>query len=891
MTVVTDDRTAMARDGVAGQQYERVMERIFCPFRGQVKIIYLNADGTVDETKSATIHDTNWPWYELNFHDRDFSEYHQQVWDPDKIYSFIEVEMDEGQHYVLSVPDPRQEVNRKLSDTDARYWTPNPACMYEGPRDQKATAYPFGNSVARARLAPAAPLAVNKRSRAAKNRPLHIEQIHVGTYTQEGTFRAIIERLDVLASRGIDTLQFLPFFQTPGDYSWGYSGIGMAINPAYGSLEDLRNLISESHKRGIAIVGDLVFNHFGSDADYYAPMVESQFDPKTQMLTIRDERMYASFSGAWGAALNCDGRPVQELAEHVIGELLDLGMDGFRLDATDAYYNRIKAGYDTALLRAPERAMRFRAAEPELALSPFPFAHYLTRLIRGVQRYAGGRRLAVASCGHEPWSIIEAATHSVRNINPEEKGGFGARLANEDLWHAVSMCGKSYEPGTHQTYQEPYADSEALADVLRYGFLPAEADRVANEAAEAYDELGRFLLLPTTDPLTPDQWERIVLAYTHDQSGGNSYDGQPSLDLEKRLGFLALAAMTPASIATHQNYLSPAPFIYFEDVKDAFAFWGTRTGRLGEFAPNRASLQEYARTLSPEEHAAVVALVGEKRYNEDKQRYVTVKLDAVKDWTEPPIFLANLILSRHDLERNLKRIERLGIDPALFRLPDNLSYRHPDDPELVERCKDPLRAAVSSSHRSLQFHGRQYLRIHEMLADKYGSHVDQYGRHVPATLHGVSRGAGHRWNSTGALKVSRGDVVTYFNDSSVAKHVIVDRQTAMTNDGFVRLVSPMKMLQPGEFLTMGASIDRLFGTPEKYLEEQGKFVRALEVQLLVDPEGRRDQMAEAVRISGRRFREHTLGDANAVVAQQAPPLFPLGFKQQGMPRAAIIGLN
>src|SRR3954468_22076935 len=151
-------------------------------------------------------------------------------------------------------------------------------------------------------------------------------EMHVGTFTSEGTFDAAIERLDHLVDLGVDLVELLPVNSFNGEYNWGYDGVcWFAPHEAYGGPDGLKRFVDAAHGRGLGVVLDVVYNHFGPSGAY-API----FAP------------YLSESGSnpWGAAINLDGPLADEVRRYIIDSALawlrDYHVDGLRLDAVHA---------------------------------------------------------------------------------------------------------------------------------------------------------------------------------------------------------------------------------------------------------------------------------------------------------------------------------------------------------------------------------------------------------------------------------------------------------------------------------------------------------------------------------------------------------------------------
>jgi maltooligosyltrehalose trehalohydrolase len=161
-------------------------------------------------------------------------------------------------------------------------------------------------------------------------RPWHeavLYELHVGAFTPEGTFRSAIERLDHLVDLGVTAIEIMPVADFPGRRNWGYDGVfPYAPDSSYGRPEDLKALVDAAHQRGLMVLLDVVYNHFGPDGNYlplYAP----------QFFTDRHQT-------PWGAAINYDGEdsgPVRDFViENAVYWVDAFHLDGLRLDAVHA---------------------------------------------------------------------------------------------------------------------------------------------------------------------------------------------------------------------------------------------------------------------------------------------------------------------------------------------------------------------------------------------------------------------------------------------------------------------------------------------------------------------------------------------------------------------------
>ena len=157
---------------------------------------------------------------------------------------------------------------------------------------------------------------------------LIIYELHVGTFTPQGTFDALVEKLPELKALGITALELMPISEFPGERNWGYDGVYLyAPSHAYGGPAGLRRLVDAAHREGLAVLLDVVYNHFGPEGNYL-PLFTSD--------RIFTERHHTP----WGAAVNYDGEDSRPVRDFVIGNVLywlgEYHIDGLRLDATHA---------------------------------------------------------------------------------------------------------------------------------------------------------------------------------------------------------------------------------------------------------------------------------------------------------------------------------------------------------------------------------------------------------------------------------------------------------------------------------------------------------------------------------------------------------------------------
>jgi maltooligosyltrehalose trehalohydrolase len=246
-------------------------------------------------------------------------------------------------------------------------------------------------------------------------------ELHIGTFTPEGTFDAAIERLDHLVELGVDLVELLPVNAFNGEHNWGYDGVcWFAPHEPYGGPDGLKRFIDACHRRGLGVVLDVVYNHFGPSGAY-APM----FGP-----------YLAEGSNTWGRSVNLDGPHSDEVRRYIIDSALmwlrDYHADGLRLDAVHA-------------------------------LTDHRAVHLLEELAVEVE--------ALATHVGRPLSLIaESDLNDPRLITPREGGGYGLHAQwDDDVHHALHTL----LTGERQGYYADFGSLECLAQVLTGAFFHA----------------------------------------------------------------------------------------------------------------------------------------------------------------------------------------------------------------------------------------------------------------------------------------------------------------------------------------------------------------------------------------------------------------------------------
>jgi maltooligosyltrehalose trehalohydrolase len=353
-----------------------------------------------------------------------------------------------------------------------------------------------------------------------------IYELHVGTFSQAGTFDGAIGHLDELVDLGITHVELMPVAESPGDRGWGYDGVDLfAAHHAYGGPAGLDRFVDACHARGLAVLLDVVHNHLGPDGNHLP-----RFGP---YLTDR-------YRTPWGPAMNLDGPGSDEvrafLIDSAIGWLRDHHVDGLRLDAVHAIHDR----------------------------SALHFLEELTAAVHGLAA-ALGRRLVVTA---------ESDLNDPRLVRDPAVGGYGIDAQwNDDFRHAlhVSLTGES------DRFHAQYTGLPDLVTALRDVFVFA-----GRYSSYRHRRHGR--------PVGDLPFDRFIgFLQNHDQVGNRASGERSSALLDPwALRFAAamvlLGPFVPLLFAG-EEWAASTPFLYFTDHRDAGLAAAVRDGRRGEFAP------------------------------------------------------------------------------------------------------------------------------------------------------------------------------------------------------------------------------------------------------------------------------------------------------------------
>jgi maltooligosyltrehalose trehalohydrolase len=372
------------------------------------------------------------------------------------------------------------------------------------------------------------PAAYRWRAQDWRGRPWHetiVIETHVGAFTPEGTYRAMIGKLDHLAATGITALELMPLADFAGQRNWGYDGVlWYAPDSVYGRPDDLKALIDEAHLRGLMVFLDVVYNHFGPEGNYlgrYAPT------------------FFTEVQTPWGSAIDYRVPQVRAFAiENALYWLRDYRFDGLRLDAVHAI--------------------------PEMGETPM--LHDLSRAV-GELATETGRHIHL---------MLENDDNRVSLLDAEEdppRGKYRAQW-NDDYHHAWHVLLTGETQGYYSDYTKaPLPD---IARALGSGFI---------YQGEASAHRGGKLRGEPSGKLTPTAFVNFL--QNHDQIGNRAFGDRLESSVNARAieAGLAITLLAPAipMLFMGEEWSSKAPFPFFCDFEGDLAE-AVRKGRRKEYA-------------------------------------------------------------------------------------------------------------------------------------------------------------------------------------------------------------------------------------------------------------------------------------------------------------------
>jgi maltooligosyltrehalose trehalohydrolase len=361
-----------------------------------------------------------------------------------------------------------------------------------------------------------------------------IYELHLGTFTPEGTYQAAGERMKDLASLGVTVVELMPVNGFPGDFNWGYDGVNTwAPAQVYGSPEELRAFVASAHAQGIAVILDVVYNHFGGDGCYLGAFSKAYFTDR--------------YECEWGEAINFDGpesAPVREyFCENARYWIEEFHLDGLRLDATQAIFDSSET-------------------------------HVIVDIVRAAR--TAGQKL-----DKHVYIVAENEPQNTRIVRAPGQAGYGVdALWNDDFHHSAVVALTGHTPAYYSDYR---GSVQELISALKWGYL---------FQGQHYFWQKKNRGTPALD-LRADNF--VTYLQNHDQIA-NSISGSridrltSGAELRAMTALLLLAPPTPM-LFQGQEFAASTPFLFFADQPEQLAAVTARDRRefLAQF-PNVDSL-------------------------------------------------------------------------------------------------------------------------------------------------------------------------------------------------------------------------------------------------------------------------------------------------------------
>jgi maltooligosyltrehalose trehalohydrolase len=350
-------------------------------------------------------------------------------------------------------------------------------------------------------------------------------ELHVGTFTSEGTFEAIIPRLQELHEFGVNAIELMPIGQFPGNRNWGYDGVfPFAPQHSYGGSEGLKKLVNAAHQQGIAIILDVIYNHFGPEGNYFSDY---------------GSYLTAHYKTAWGNAINFDGAYSYGVRNYFIENALywfeNYHIDALRLDASDHIYD-------------------------------IGVTHFLQELAEKVDALS-------QKLGRKLYLTAENDLSDTKIIRPIESGGYSIDAQWNDAFH---HCLHTLLTGEKTGYYVDYGTCEQMAKAFKEGFV----------YSGQYSPFRKKFHGSNSSAIPGHQF--VVFTQNHDQVGnrmlGERLSHIVSFEaLKLAAGVLLLAPNVPL-IFMGEEYAEDAPFLYFVSHTDPDLIVAVEEGRKKDFA-------------------------------------------------------------------------------------------------------------------------------------------------------------------------------------------------------------------------------------------------------------------------------------------------------------------
>src|SRR5438876_2367551 len=365
-------------------------------------------------------------------------------------------------------------------------------------------------------------------------------EMHIGTFTQEGTWRAGAEQLTELARVGITVIEMMPVAEFPGRFGWGYDGVDLfAPSHLYGTPDDLRAFVDRAHSLGLGVILDVVYNHFGPDGNYLG--------------AFSDDYLTRGNENEWGDSINFDDRNSGPVREFFITNgrywVEEFHFDGFRFDAL--------------------HAIRDRSSE-----------YIIGEVARAARKAAGERSIIL---------IAENDRQEARMVRPRSEGGDDLDgMWNDDFHHSAVVALTNRD----EAYFADYSGSpQEFISAAKYGFLYQGQALSWRKALRGSSTFG----------ISPEAF--VCFIENHDQIANTGPGERVRLQTSPAryramTALLLLGPWTPL-LFQGEEFGASSPFMFFADIGDASVRDAIRKGRAEWLAPFLALTEQEALTTVP----------------------------------------------------------------------------------------------------------------------------------------------------------------------------------------------------------------------------------------------------------------------------------------------------
>jgi len=333
-----------------------------------------------------------------------------------------------------------------------------------------------------------------------------VYEMHLGTFTKQGTWSSAQAELPYLAETGITVLEVMPVAEFPGRFGWGYDGVQwFAPAHIYGTPDDFRRFVDRSHALGLGVILDVVYNHLGPDGNYLGKFAPQYFSNE--------------INTDWGPAINYDGADSGPVREFCIANACywidEFHLDGLRLDATQDIHDDSKD-------------------------------HILAAMAREVRKHAAPREVIL---------IAENEPQQVKLVKPADQGGYGLDALWNDDFHHTSMVAFT---GRDEAYYTDYLGTpQEFISSVKYGYL---------YQGQRYKWQKKRRGTPGLD-LNPAAM--VTFIQNHDQIANSAYgercDKLTSPGKLRALTALMLLAPGTPMLFQGQEFAASSPFLFFAD--------------------------------------------------------------------------------------------------------------------------------------------------------------------------------------------------------------------------------------------------------------------------------------------------------------------------------------